>query len=266
MAVIVDRTKFDQAHEAFLKHMLKMGEGVPFTGFGHSFFREDEWEWKHRVRNEASEALQLKRWATWRRPPGKIIQAVKNACTPGISRNLLEHRYGSRNSSEAPLYRVEGADQVEALESQLFDFFRGGEFARDKFAPRFDSLAHYLRSNHLGCKWPFIAYLAFLACPERYFPVMSSHFDGLLSFYGVGERVAGRVTWDRYSILLVWHGWARITHRGQDDIQILRRRPRFLDQPERGGSRERGPFLGALPGVRYRPVAEPPQSGKPASV
>jgi len=117
MAVSVDRAKFDQAHEAFLKHMLKMGEGVPFTGFGHRFFREDEWEWKHRVRNEASEALQLRRWVVWQRSPWKIVQAVK-ACAPA----------------------------------------------------------------------------------------------------------------------------------------------------ERGGSREGGPFLGALPSMRYRPVAEPPQSGEPASV
>jgi hypothetical protein len=127
---------------------------------------------------------------------------VKEACDPTVSANLLEHRYGLLNSSEGALYRVTKSEEIRGLESQIFDFFSGGSSAPEEFGLRFNVFADYLRENHLGCKWPFLAYLAFLLRVQTYFPVLPSRFDALLQFYGIEESISGHVSWERYSILL----------------------------------------------------------------
>jgi len=54
----------------------------------------------------------------------------------------------------------------------------------------------------LGCKWSFLAYLAFLLHYQVYFPILPSRFEALLHFYGIKESISGHVSWERYSILL----------------------------------------------------------------
>ncbi|NPA27264.1 MAG: DUF3883 domain-containing protein, partial [Chloroflexi bacterium] len=48
----------------------------------------------------------------------------------------------------------------------------------------------------------FLSYLAFLADPTRYFPIRPSYFDALLEHYGIGRKISGYVTWERYALLL----------------------------------------------------------------
>src|SRR5688500_5232805 len=95
MPVQVDPIQFETAHQAFLAHMLKQG-GKPFTSFNNEFLWNDEIAYKIRIHQEASEALHLAQWPHWRKHRGKIFQAVTQACSPRISRNLLEHRYGGQ--------------------------------------------------------------------------------------------------------------------------------------------------------------------------
>lgn len=196
----LDHDRFEEAHALFEEHMLRRSPGVPFTNFEHPFLWKDEIEPKIRIHSEATEKLMLDRWKGLRRSTGKIVEATRNACK--VSRNLLEHRFGPQRNSDAALYRVGQSEQVKGLEAELFCFFRGGDYTASEFGPRFDCLAQYLQENHLGCNWALLAYLAFLACPQRYFPVRPTHFDRLLRFYGTDESIAGSVSWQRYSVLL----------------------------------------------------------------
>lgn len=203
MALRIDRERFQIAQEAFCRYMEAQSGGVPFTNFRHRFLVADEIEYKRVVYGGAKRALQLDKWPSWlRETPENIIQATKDACAPGVSANLLEHRYGWDSSSEAPLYRVRGDDQVRGLARQLYDFFSGGPTAPDDFGPRLDAFAQYLREHRLSCKWSFVAYLAFLLDPDRYFPVAPGRLDKLLEYYGVEQKISGYVTWKRYAVLL----------------------------------------------------------------
>lgn len=201
MSVKIDYTRFDKAHRVFEEYMLKKS-GVPFTNFQHPFLIDDEISYKWRVYRNAQDELSLHKWSKWLHTPGQILQAAKNACHSKVSANILEHRYGLKNSSEAALYKVKTPSEVKGLENQLFDFFLGSTDASYEFGVRFDALAQYLRENSLGCNWAFLAYLAFLYRPQSYFPIRPSRFDALLKFYGLEQRIAGFVSWNRYSILL----------------------------------------------------------------
>jgi hypothetical protein len=209
MSLQIDNERFKAAHESFCEYMQQAG-GEPFTNFQHPFLIDDEIEYKRIVYGKAKDMLSLPKWHQWiDQAPESIIEATKNACAPNVSANLLEHRYGWRNSSEAALYRAEGKVQKKELAQKLYDFFKGGPSTPDAFGPRFDAFANYLREQHLSCKWPFLAYLAFLLNPDLYFPITPTRFDLLLKHYGVDKTVSGYVSWERYSLLLALAGTLR---------------------------------------------------------
>ena len=193
---------FEAAHEAFLRHMkANAPHGESFVSFDHPFIQSDEIEYKNLVIARGHEALQLSRWKSWAKQTGQILVAVRKACSPGVSANLLEHRFGASGSYKA-LYRVKNDPEIEPLETQLLDFFIGGPMSRAAFAPRFDKFADYLRDEKLESNWAFVAYLAFLADHRRYFPILPTQFERLLRYYGLEGQLVGRVKWHRYVLLL----------------------------------------------------------------
>ncbi len=200
MPLNIDEERFQIAHEAFEKFEERMSGGIPFTNFQHPFLVDDETAYKWKVYTDATSALDLRKWKKWKKTPGRIIQATKQACR--ASSNLLEHRYGQHWSSDAALYRVSNTEQITHLEHQLFEFFWGGPTTPTDFGVRFDDFASYLRENRLSCKWDFVSYLAFLLCPQIYFPIRATYFDALLKYYGISEHISGLVSWERYSFLL----------------------------------------------------------------
>lgn len=202
MPISVSNEKFEVAHHFFTQYVLSQSKGVPFTDFQHPFLVDDEIAFKWRIYSNAKKVLCLNKWKQWIKSPGEIIRATRQACLQSASENLLEHRYGLLRSSESALYKVKGLEQIRGLEDQLFRFFCNGPSTPAEFGPRFDALANYLRENQLGCKWSFLAYLAFLLSPQTYFPILPSRFDALLRFYGIEETITGYVSWERYSILL----------------------------------------------------------------
>ncbi len=202
LTIHIDNAKFESAHQTFEQHLLGQPPYVPFTGFQHPFLVRDEIKHKWGVYDKATEVLNLEAWESWKSTPRNIIEATKAACHPSVSKNLLEHRFGSQSYSESALYRVQGTEQIQGLAAHLFHFFKGGPPTPAEFGPRFDAFADYLRKNRLGCKWTFLAYLAFLLDVTRYFPILPTAFDTLLEFYGIEERISGYVTWERYSLIL----------------------------------------------------------------
>jgi len=202
MLTILDKKAFANAHGAFLAFMAQRSGGIPFTSFDHPFFVDDEISYKQDAARDGRHALQIDSWESWRNKTGKILAALKAACSPQVSRNLMEHRYGAEGNSYSPLYRVSTRTEIADLEFEFDHFFRGGSPERNELGPRFDRLATYLREHGLGCKWPFLAYLAFLLDSRKYFPILPGRFEELLRFYGSDARISGRVEWDRYLAIL----------------------------------------------------------------
>lgn len=193
---------FEEAHEAFLRHMqTNAPNGESFVSFDHPFIYSDEIRYKRKVHALATSALSLKDWHSFRRKPGRVLAAVREACSPNVSSNLLDHRYGEAGPYKS-LYKVKSEDEIEGLENSLLHFFLGGSTRRDEFGDRFDFLAEYLREESLGSNWSFVAYLSFLADHRRYFPILPTRFEDLLHYYGVDEKIVGHVTWPRYSVIL----------------------------------------------------------------
>lgn len=193
--VSVNPHAFRIAHNAFERHMEAHSEGEPFVGFHHSFLLSDEIRYKIETAGQANKALQLDQWYKWRGQPKRIINAVRQACAPGVSRNLLEHRWGS------PLSDVPSAVEPE-LARRLFEFFLGGTLHRETLGPRFDELAGFLRRERLGCQWILLAYFTFIANPMTFFPIRPIRFQRLARYYGIDLELVGKVEWARYETLL----------------------------------------------------------------
>jgi hypothetical protein len=202
MPIKIDKAQFRLAHNAFLKHMQQKGDGVPFTSFSHRFFVTDEVSYKAESLRKGREALCLEKWANWIATPGKITEAMKAACSPGISANLLEHRYGNEKNSDSALYRLDSADKVASFEQQVFLLFQRSSQPEDDFGNQFDQLAEHLSANRLSCKWDFLAYMLFMLRPERFFPIKPTYFEKVIAFYGIAEAISGTVSWSRYSLVL----------------------------------------------------------------
>src|SRR5688572_21474945 len=112
MRIHIDNDKFETAHEIFKQHLLQQSDGVPFTDFDHPFLVDEEVSYKWRVYNEARLVLNLNKWYQWKKMPGKIIQATKDACKASF--NLLDHRHGPQGYSGSALYRVNELEQIKA--------------------------------------------------------------------------------------------------------------------------------------------------------
>jgi hypothetical protein len=221
MPLAINEAAFESCHENFLAYMQQNGHGEPFTNFQHPFLVKDEIAYKWAAYQRGQAALTLDKWRRWKPGEGKIIQAAKDACLPGIGANWLEHRFGAKGNSDAPLYRVKGRYQTKELEEHLQTLMMGGRDTPDAFASRFDAFADYLRNRHLSCKWPFVSHLAFLLRPTTYFPVKPDRFNNLLAYYGLQNKVAGHVDWGRYSILMQLADWIRERLSGYGTADIV---------------------------------------------
>lgn len=99
----INRTVLRQLHAAFEQRMFEKSGGIPFTGFGHPFFLEDEVDYKQMVRIRAGDVLELSKWTRKSVGSGLIRDRLRTACGPSISKNLLEHRFGVEKGTAAPL-------------------------------------------------------------------------------------------------------------------------------------------------------------------
>lgn len=203
MNEVPDREAFNRSHRAFLRWAEEKSGGETFRSFDHPYFVRDEVAYKHLAYADGAKALHLDRWKAWRRSPGKILGAVKAACEQRVSRNLLEQqRHGPKSCSHSPLFLATTTQAVAGLEEALFEYLLGGDSSAASFGPRFDAFASYLKAHRLGCKWPFLAYLAFLLEPRSFMPVRPERFDALLTHYGLSTRLASNISWKAYEELL----------------------------------------------------------------
>ncbi|MEX0595004.1 MAG: hypothetical protein WD512_00780, partial [Candidatus Paceibacterota bacterium] len=179
----VSQDKFEEG-EKLIQEFLKQTTSIPFTGFDHPTLVE-EVEYKLDIQKKARQKLELEKWKEWKKTPGKIINAVKDACSVGG--NLLQHGYGPQGNSDAPLYTI---DKTKEFEEILYDLFFGGSSDPKDFGKRVDKLINFVYENKAKTTWQFFSFLAFLFNPEIYFPIGPEAFDISLNFYGVKEKLS----------------------------------------------------------------------------
>lgn len=202
MNIKINDNQFSIGHQAFLEWIQAKNVGIPFTSFDNPYLIKDEIAYKYKAYDEGRGILSFEKWKHWLKKVGRIQNAAKGACARSVSQNLLEHRYGAKGNSDAPLYRVKTENEIRKLENELYQFLLGGSSNPESFGKRFDNFAEYLRDQKLSCKWPFLAYLSFLLNPTLYFPVLPGRFEKLLLFYNIDFKFSGKVEWTRYALLL----------------------------------------------------------------
>lgn len=204
--VALDRNKWRRLHDAFERRMLENSpDGAPFTGFSHQFLVDDELDYKRRIAANAERTLALATWQAAWSGSGRILERVRETCASGVSKNLLgrtSDRYGPQNGPARALHRDMDRAELAELERALFAFFRGGPLSRAALGSRFDDLVSYLKLRRLGCSWPFLSYLTFVANPRLFFPVQPSPIQALLSYLGDDTKIERRISWDTYDHLL----------------------------------------------------------------
>lgn len=198
----IEKSAFRRAHRAFLSRMKEKGEGIPFTSFAHRFMLSDELAYKHEALRQGRKVLSFDKWPKWIRRRGKILGAMKEACKPSVSKNLLEHKYGEEKGSYSALYRLDSQEDVREFETLVAQLQEQINEPDDVVGAAFDEFSEFLKAKHLGCKWEFVAYFLFLMRPERFFPIRSTHFQRVLNFYGVECQIAKQVQWERYKLIL----------------------------------------------------------------
>lgn len=215
LPLVVDDAGFEAGHRAFLSYIEKES-GTPFRGFTHPYFVRTETAYKERAFYHARDAMGLssgpldtkdkKTWASLvRSEPNKLLDGVARACSSGISQNLLANRYGNRKNSASPIYLslFEGSPfEQTAMAEQLYLLYFDGPSEQKAFGQRFDNYVEYIKTERLGSKWPFLAYLAFLRDRHQYMPLHPGRFDALLRLYGVPIKLSFNTRWAPYSAVL----------------------------------------------------------------
>jgi len=200
--VIVDDKKFEKAHKLFEKVMFDKSNGIAFENFNHPSLLEEEINYKREI-VEKTKNLRIKtNLDMWRETPGRILEEIKLACSQTVCKNLLMgNNYGVEGSSAAALHMIQSSD-VKELEIHLYDFFLSADSIPSEFGGSFNALIDFLNIKKLKVDWRFLAYLAFLANPNQYFPIQPTLFEKLAQYYGNQLKLRANFSWSLYSSLL----------------------------------------------------------------
>lgn len=200
--VIVDEQRFAQAHKMFEKEMLLKSDGIPFTDFNHPHLLKDEINYKRQIIEKTMHIRSAKNLNQWIKTRGILLEKLRDACSQKISVNLLMGaKYGTESGSASSLELVPKNLESD-YEQILYEFFTAASSSQDKFGEKFDQLISFLQKNNLNLNWRILTYLAFIANPDKYFPIQTTSFEKLLQFYGNQYKLRANFSWKQYSIIL----------------------------------------------------------------
>lgn len=193
----VSEEKFQIGHKLFKIELSQRPHKISFENFNHPDLLEDEINYKEKILANASSILSIGEWDEFRKTPGRILKAVRDATAVKISKNLV---WAPPFSTEIGFFD-ELPDSVKPeLENQLYDFFKGGSSTREEFGPRFNNLISFFEKNQIKYDLRLLSYLSFLLNPKEYFPIHPSNFDQLLKFYEIAN--IQEKSWKKYSLYL----------------------------------------------------------------
>jgi hypothetical protein len=186
---------FDDAYERF-QAVESAHAGKRLESFRDASTLTHGWEaYKDRVAAIAVDRLAATTWKKKQVGTGEILDAVI-AAIEFKDNNLLrwQNRYGEAKREHALLIAArQDVEQRTAFESVFFEMYRQKKLG----AAQFQALAECCRGSYA-----LVAYLFFIADPERFLPIRPSRFDKVFESLEIELRTAGRCSWDNYHAYL----------------------------------------------------------------
>ncbi|QLH09463.1 AAA family ATPase [Candidatus Nitrosotenuis sp. DW1] len=200
--IVVNEEQFQKAHKLFEKEMRVQSNGIPFTDFNHPYLLKSEINYKREIVEKTSHLRSLDNLHQWIKTKGNLLEKLRQVCSQSTCKNLLMgSNYGIEGNSAASLHLV-SEELVSEYERILFEFFTYANNSQEEFGKKFDQLIEFLEKNNLKTDWRFLAYLSFIANPEKYFPIQPTLFKKLMQFYGNQYEYRANFSWKLYSTIL----------------------------------------------------------------
>jgi len=181
------RKAFERLQAIHLKE-----NGVPLDSFANPKSFTYEWEdYKTAIPWRAKAVMQSSRWSKKSIGSGKILEAVIQAIElPGNNLLQWEAKNGPKSRVHRPLLDArENAEARTTLETLFYNLYTLNQVDRTTF----EAITAYC-----GRRYELLAYLFFIAAPDRFMPLRTTSFDRALSELGVNLKTRGQCGWENY--------------------------------------------------------------------
>lgn len=212
----ISPTAFRQAYNRF-QALHEIESGQQLESFSEPGSLAHEWEdYKKGIPHRAQAVLEPQKWTKAMIGTGDVLSKVIRAIEL-IDNNLVQWEGRNGPASRAHLRIIEAQEDAQArrdLETLFFDLYHLGK-ADNK---TFEAIV-----AHCGKRYELLAYLFFIAAPDRFLPIRTRSFDRALAELGLNLRTEGNCGWENYlSFLAAIRDVQRCLHsEGLADASLL---------------------------------------------
>lgn len=188
-------TKFRSALSRFQDfHELESGNRLESFADRSNYLQTEE-GYKTILPELARRELELPTWKKSLIGSGYIVRRVI-AAIEIKGNNLLywQGRSGPQSRIHINLIEAEqDSERLKQIEGLLFSLFKEGRDTEEVFEGIME---------HCGRKYSLLAYLFFIAKPNKYLPIGTTTFDSVFELLGIDLKTSGRCSWDNYNDFL----------------------------------------------------------------
>ena len=186
MTINIDKTKFEQQFDRFIRYVLSTSGESQFHSFSSNETTSEQEGYKLDVYDEARQNLDYRKWLESDIGTGNIHESSINALRiSGNKNNLVDWRLIDKYANKEVI-----KTNLEDLEQALFDLFNN----RSEESEVFEKLV-----NTLGANYSLIAYFFFIKDKQRFLPISTTWFDRAFELIGVTDyRTTQHCNWDNY--------------------------------------------------------------------
>ncbi len=187
----ISPSRFRQAFQRFQGIHLEKS-GAPLDSFENPASFTHHWEgYKTAIPGRAMAVMLPRRWSKKSIGSGTILESVIQAIElPGNNLLQWEAKNGPKSRVHRPLLDArEDAEARITLETLFYNLYALNRADRTTF----DAI-----TAHCGRRYELLAYLFFIAAPDRFMPVRTTSFDKALAELGVELKTRGQCGWENY--------------------------------------------------------------------
>lgn len=186
MTINIDKTKFEQQFDRFIRYVLSTSGETQFHSFSSNETTSEQEGYKLEVYEEARQNLSFKKWKDSDIGTGKIHGfSVSALRISGNKNNLVDWRLVDRYANKEIL-----KTGLRDLEQVLFDLFHNTGEELDIFEKLVDSV---------GANYSLIAYFFFIKDKQRFMPISTKKFDKAFKLIGVDDFITTQhCNWENY--------------------------------------------------------------------
>lgn len=187
----ISPSRFRRAFDRFQRIHLEKS-GTPFHSFESTESFTDEWErYKTAIPGRAMAVMQPHRWSKKLIGSGKILEAVIQGIElPGNNLLQWEAKNGPKSRVHRPLLDArEDVEGCRTLETLFYNLYALKQADRTSF----EAIMAFC-----GRRYELLAYLFFIAAPDRFMPLRTMSFDRALAELGVNLKTQKNCGWENY--------------------------------------------------------------------